>query len=186
MIEIIGLSGKAGAGKDTIARAVFPGYAPWAFAWPLKMAALGHGFSYEEAFRTKPPQCREWLQEYGTRKRDMDRDFWVKQLDGWIRTVHENLGLRRFVITDVRYRNEVDYIQGMGGKVVRVNHGFGMPYPLAGTAAALHPSETELDGFTGFDAEVHNHISPNPGLEVRLQLEKQGIIPGAGLLGLVR
>ena len=178
-ITIVGLSGKAGAGKDTIARAVFRplGYAPWAFAFPLKVAGTGHGFSYQEVFQTKPPMARQWLQEYGARKRDMDPDFWVKQADAWIRTLHEAIGITKFVITDVRYRNEVDYTHSMGGKVIRIHHGHGLPYPLEGTLAAGHSSETDLDHGVEWDAVFYNHLSGNPGIHARMELEKQGIVP---------
>ena len=91
----------------------------------MLFAGTGHGFSYQEVFQTKPPMARQWLQEYGARKRDMDPDFWVKQADAWIRTLHDAIGITKFVITDVRYRNEVDYIHSMGGKVIRIHHGHG-------------------------------------------------------------
>jgi hypothetical protein len=64
-----------------------------------------------------------------------------------------------FVIADVRYANEIDYIHRHDGVVYRVT---GRPTSLAGDAAQ-HPSEHELDDrpelFDGFidlsEGEVH-------------------------------
>lgn len=165
---MIGLSGKAGSGKDFVGREVLRplGYRQWAYAWPLKTQIVGRGETYEDVMVNKPPRVRELLQVAGTEQgRDVfGRDYWVRQLGAWLRILHEELGLSKFYVTDVRFPNEVEYIQSIGGKVVRLDHGPGLVYPLAGTPEADHSSETALDNYTGFDAGFANDTRITPAV----------------------
>jgi hypothetical protein len=55
-------------------------------------------------------------------------------------------------MTDVRYPNEVQQVQALGGRVVRLINRGG-----AQTARhAMHASETALDGYEGFDLVLDN------------------------------
>lgn len=178
-IEVIGLSGKVGSGKDYLGLNVLrrAGYHQWAYAWPLKMQALGQGATYEEVFVTKPPAVREMLQIVGTEQgRDKyGQNYWLKIADGWLRTLHENLGISKFYFTDVRFPNEVDFIHNLGGKVVRLLHGDRI-YPLQDSPAALHSSETVLDDYQNFDAVFVNGLDKTP-YHFRIFLESAGILP---------
>jgi len=141
---LIGVSGKAGAGKDTIADSLvkYAGFFKASFALPLKIEGMVKmGFTRSEVFETKPPHVRHWLQTYGDGQRKADPEYWIRKLDSLIQ------GRERVVISDVRYPNEVEYVQRRGGRVIRVLHA-GRPYPLEGTPAAEHISETALDGLT--------------------------------------
>lgn len=138
---LLGLAGKAGAGKDTIADELVKrfGFVKASFAFFVKVdAMLKAGFTRSEVFETKPREVREWLQRHGEAMRQRDPDHWVRKLDAAI------AGRHRVVISDVRYPNEVEYVTRNGGRVARVLHS-GRPYPLAGTPAASHISETALD-----------------------------------------
>lgn len=138
---ILGVAGKAGAGKDTLADELVKnhGFFKASFALALKLEVMQKlGFTREEVFETKPPHVRKVLQEYGQAMRDADPEFWIRKLERYIE------GKRAVVIPDVRYINEVAAIERWGGKVIRILHA-DRPYPLAGTPAATHPSETELD-----------------------------------------
>lgn len=181
-LNIVGISGKAGSGKDTLAHTVFKhhGFMPWAFAWPLKMRALSHGFTYDEVFTAKPIAARQWLQEVGVQKRAQNPDYWVSQLDGWVRTLYQAVGTTKFVITDVRFPNEAEYIRSLGGKLVRMEHGLGLEYALAGTAAAVHESETALDDYPDWDLVIHNNIHGNPGLALDMLCGEAGLVPYRG------
>jgi hypothetical protein len=167
-LQIIGLSGKAGSGKDFVGREVLRplGYKQWAYAWPLKMACVGLGETFEDVMVNKPPRVRDVLQKFGTEegREKYGRDYWVRQLGGWLRIMSEEFGLHKFYVTDVRFPNEVEYIQSLGGKVVRLDHGKGLIYPLAGTPDALHSSETALDDYTGFDAGFANSPAISPAV----------------------
>ena len=145
-MKLIGISGKAGSGKDFLGRLLRRyGYQNVAFAWPLKLEAIEQGFTYEEVFNTKPEHVRHWLQERGVWRRQQNPQHWVAQLESLMGVLHDQGGIPNFVITDLRFPNEYDFIRSRGGKVIRLLHG-DRPYPLAGTPAATHVSETSLDG----------------------------------------
>lgn len=139
---LIGVAGKAGAGKDTLADALvkYAGFFKASFALPIKIEGMVKmGFTRSEVFDTKPQYVRSWLQSHGAAQRRTAPDYWIRQLDPLIRDKE------RVVIADVRYPNEVEYVHSRGGHVVRVLHA-GRPYALDGTPEALHESEVALDG----------------------------------------
>jgi hypothetical protein len=140
---ILGVAGKAGAGKDTLADALVKhhGFFKASFALALKLEViLKYGFTRSEVFETKPPEVRKVLQEYGYAARAKDPLHWVRQLESYI------AGKKLVVIPDVRFRNEADAILWWGGQNIRVLNAHSV-YPLAGTPAALHESETALDSY---------------------------------------
>lgn len=161
MIEIIGLSGKAGSGKDFVGREILrpAGFDQWAFAWPMKVTAIGQGLTYEEVFVTKPPAVRDALQQIGTEKGWMvwGHDYWLKQASAWLTIMHDEIGLSKFYFSDVRFPHELDWVHSMGGKVVRLELG-DRPPRLAG-AAAQHSSETALDYSNDFDLVIVNGLA---------------------------
>lgn len=64
------------------------------------------------------------------------------------------LSTNNLVITDVRFRNEVDFIKDLYGMVVRLNRNV---YMVGGRKG--HPSETSLDDFSGWDYVLNNNGS---------------------------
>ena len=86
---------------------------------------------------------RQLLQAWGTEyRRRQDPDYWVKRLEKKLR------GLERVVIDDVRFPNEVEMIQRLGGKVIRIDR--------PGTVESTHASENVLNDFTGWDGVILN------------------------------
>jgi hypothetical protein len=125
-LAIIGLSAKIAAGKDHMSGviSVRSGFFQLAFADHLKMTLIGRGeMTWEEAFVAKPKWVRERLQQYGTEEmRDkVDADFWVHALEGWIQTLHRRHRITKFVIGDVRFINEVEWIHENEGFVIRLD-----------------------------------------------------------------
>jgi len=179
--EVVVASGKVGAGKDRLAQILRPlGYLQLAFAWPLKLGAIRDvEFTFEEVFHTKPRQVREYLQREGVRMRQIEEDYWVNQLDALFRLHSEIGGHERFIITDCRFPNELEWARRRGAKLIRLEHG-DRPYPLAGTPAAEHISEIALDGEQGWDMVLENGTNMTPERTLRL-LEAGGIIPDSGL-----
>lgn len=175
-VKIIGISGKAGSGKDHLGRLLRRfGYQNVAFAWPLKLEGIALGFSYEEVFDTKPPQVRTWLQEQGMWRRQQDQDYWVRQLHGLITVLNKQGGIPNFVITDMRFPNEFAFVRNHGGKVIRLAHG-DRNYPLAGTLAASHASETALDGpFVKWDLKITNGLDMTDE-RLRIALYAAGLV----------
>ncbi len=190
-MQIIGISGKAGSGKDWLAGLLgrVAGYKKWSFSLPMKAAGYGTGFSLEEVDVTKPPHVRAWLQRYGTEEhRDKYRpDFWLRCADYFLGVLAAQGMADRVVFPDVRFANELDWVHAHGGKVVRLWHsetdvvdgreGYSTPrpYPLAGTEAASHISETALDHCGRFDLEIVNDLEMTEERALRL-LRAAGIV----------
>jgi hypothetical protein len=151
---LVGISGFAGAGKDSLAAALAPhGFRRVAFADKVKALALeldpelkkrvDQGASLDEIKRSDP-SVRIWLQEVGYAARKvLGPDVWVRAaldaLDpgGW------------YAITDVRFENEAVAIRERGGLLVRINRPGIRP-------ANDHPSEMELANYQDWDLVVHN------------------------------
>jgi len=126
---IIGLTGYAGSGKDTVAKALRlrHGFYRLSFADKLKELALrldpsvyhlveAHGWEYA---KNELPGVREYLQNLGHSVREViGEDAWVMatraQLIGHLQEGHH------VVYTDVRYENECAFVKANGGIVVRV------------------------------------------------------------------
>lgn len=141
--SIIGLTGPAGVGKDTVASVLAGVYTRYAFAGPLKIA-LSCLNLFEPRTRAakevllpgKPYSYRTAAQTLGTEwARRLDPDFWLKLADE--KTVH----LRKVVFTDVRFNNEADWVRTRGGVIWHVT---GRATTVTGEAAA-HASEVAVD-----------------------------------------
>ena len=101
---------------------------------------------------------RQLLQLWGTEYRRLqDPDYWVKRLEAKLH------GLERVVIDDVRFLNEVEMIQRLGGKVIRIDR--------PGPAESTHASEIELDSFDGWD-----DVIVNDGTLRELEEKARGVI----------
>lgn len=98
---------------------------------------------------------RQLLQMFGT---DIVRNIWPDAwLNAWLNRLPPLTGPQRVrwvLVGDVRFQNEVDIIQAMGGKVIRLTRD---PYP-----EDTHTSEVDLDladptiNAVEFDAVVDN------------------------------
>ena len=162
---VVGLSGYARAGKDTVAEVIVSrhGFARGSFAAALKrvLVALdpivldGRRLSeIDGAVEQTPsgpvlaeaakemPEVRRLLQRLGT---DAGRSVLGK--DVWVNALLERPP-GRLVLSDCRFPNEADAIRSRGGVVLRVNR------PGVGPIND-HESETALDGYR-FDAVIDN------------------------------
>lgn len=123
---IVGLCGYAQVGKDTIGAAL-ENYKRLAFADALKhevlkMLLLGLGIKADLWGKDKE-EWRDMLVFWGAKRRAQAPDYWIKQL---ILRNSRTLKGDRCVITDVRYANEVLWIQKHKGLVIRLERpGFG-------------------------------------------------------------
>lgn len=163
-IQLIGLSGYARSGKDTIADlfAQRHAFTKQSFADPmrealyalnpnidvdgyrvgLKDAVDGMGWETVKALST---EYRPLMQRFGTEvgRTLWGQDFWVEQAMGKV--------VPRTIFADVRFKNEADAIKDAGGVVWRIERP-GTP-PTNG-----HESEVSLDGYE-FDAVLLNDSS---------------------------
>jgi len=129
--NLIGLSGVARSGKDTLAAGLAQyGYKRLAFADPLKEMAVtlnpivdSQGTRLAdvvtsdgwESVKDRYPEARRILQFLGT---EVVRA--IKQ-DHWVEITREAIAAGgRFVVTDVRFESEAEMIRQMGGIVVEI------------------------------------------------------------------
>jgi hypothetical protein len=171
---IIGLSGYARSGKDTVAGMLMGihGYERVAFADKIRTLLfemdpiIMHGDmwfrlqdiveskGWEEA-KTEYPEIRRLLQDLGVGGRQLLED------SVWI-----NAALNRFdaadkvVVTDVRFKNEAACIKELGGQVWRINR-------INVGPANDHISEVDLDDWN-FDGIITNNSDmPNLIKQIR-------------------
>lgn len=137
-VEIWGFGGKMGCGKNYLAEEVLMpilldiGYKKEesegetmvvAFADHLKIHCLATNpsLSYENVFGKKTSYSRQILQSTGTNMRhEYGADVFIRALENWIRT-HASRGIRKFIITDIRRQNELDWVHRIGGKTIYIH-----------------------------------------------------------------
>jgi hypothetical protein len=187
--QLIGISGAFGAGKDEVAKILVDryGYERHAFADALKnevAKCLYHDQQIPEdlpdeiadlMYGFKGHPCKVWekptdsgmrrvLQFWGTEyRRSQDGDYWVKAMDS---VACPPL----MVVSDVRFRNEVDWVRRSGGqcwKVVRPD-GF---YQYEPSAIKGHLSEHDLDGFQFDHVLLNSGTLDDLAVEVRCAIE---------------
>jgi hypothetical protein len=162
---LIGFGHRARQGKNTAAQAVLEACPletrvhMYAFADALKQEVrvacgkYGGQFALLSAWKSEgilpdwvhyeDPKPRPLLQWWGTEfRRKQDPDYWVKRLDKKLIQHAPEVAL----VTDVRFRNEVDYIKARGGFVVECLRTSAPDFEVE-----EHSSEAELDGFRGWD-----------------------------------
>jgi hypothetical protein len=163
MIDVVGLSGKIGSGKDHIARQYFKphGYYNFSLAWHFKVWLAGKGeATYDEVFHTKPPHIRDLLQKEGTERGRIifGNDVWVDTMFTWMELLSDSWGINKFIVPDVRFKNEVEALQSRGGRVIRIMAPVREEAAHPTEEAKHHISETDLDDFTidWFDGLIFN------------------------------
>jgi len=159
-LNLIGISGKKGRGKDTVAAMIQksrPQYQIRKFSGRLKeIVSILTGvdvslFESEEVKSRRVPQfggrftLRQLLQFIGTDllRTQLHQDVWVDSL------MMEYSSNQKWLISDVRFPNEAEAIKALGGLVIRVDRD-GPHDP--------HPSETALDEYD-FDCVIDNNGS---------------------------
>lgn len=159
---IVGLSGKIGSGKTTLADALIAkseGAVCCNFGDALKREVAAQFdipvercYSQEEKNRaiseTNTLTIGEALQQVGAARRAEQPEYWLERLDEYIAALPSTCKL--VVVGDVRHVNEARWVSNRGGLLVRLN---GDP---AGVRAAskrdlMHKSETDLDDYAEFD-----------------------------------
>lgn len=169
--SLVGISGKAQAGKDTLAAMV-------ATQLQFKKRVVRIGFAdalKEECARVygwngaKDEAGRALLQRVGVERREQDPLYWVKRAFEKM-TDPDTL----YVVPDVRFKNEAEAIRAKSGEVWRVDR-FDpttmKPFDNGLAAdAKLHVSETELDRYM-FDVYFLNDTLDSLRAQVREVLD---------------
>jgi hypothetical protein len=161
---VIGITGKIGSGKTTISDylKIKYQYRPYSFADPIKNMAKAFGFKQHELFGTQEQKLeinehwgvsgRYFLQKLGT---DIFRDIVPKIIPNlnlgeskspWIRAfeIHmlEQKEKTNIVIGDVRFVNEAESIQKLGGYIIKISDG--SLKKDDGSVYTKHASEIEM------------------------------------------
>jgi hypothetical protein len=157
---IIGLSGYAQSGKNTVANILVDhhGFIALAFADPIKelvydinpkinsIEIQGLVNEYGWDIVKQDPEVRRLLQTTGEAGRQgIDEYLWVAMTLSQIKDPHEG----RYVITDVRFPNEAAAITAQGGQLWRIER-------QGVDAVNDHISETALDAWV-FDETIINN-----------------------------
>lgn len=184
--RLIGLHGRAGAGKDTVANMMVEmstvptgcagGFMCTSFAFPVKEAAAQlfrledrheldpHGNDIKATFDSYwGMTVREIYQKFATEamRQVFGDDFWIKL---W--KLHLNdYPNRDVVVTDVRFENEADAIREMGGVIVHIER---PGDKLLQGQEAAHASEA------GIARGMRDYVIYNSGTldDLRVQVEK--------------
>lgn len=176
-MRLIGILGKKGTGKSTSADYLLSKYSGFgiekSFADPLKkMCAELFMFTNEQVYGTidvkEMPDAnwfgrtpRDFLQKVGTdwlrndlalMIPELGKNFFVYRFSLWYNTVLETTPTAIVIIPDVRFQNEVDYIQKMGGIVIKIER-------LNIDNADDHESEKEIDLITTYNYLINNDHS---------------------------
>lgn len=193
---VVGISGKIGSGKDTIADrlGLWYGFEKRSLAEPMKEGCKElFGFTHDQVYGDRKAEIdsfwqvtpRRVLQIIGTEmfrvhlpkvlpEIDWVEDkFWVKRWLKW----YENCGRMRVMVSDIRFPNEAMMVQQFNqvedhkGILIRVNR------DMAGDSfVAQHKSETELDDFRTFDYVIENDSDiPHLWEKVDKIMEMEGI-----------
>jgi len=154
--HIIGLTGKAGSGKDTVCEIIqqqFPSVGIFALASELKRIATDEfGWNGE-----KDPNGRKLLQLLGTECGRMygGENFWINKWKSKVKKWRSNVSWNDdhypiVLCSDVRFDNEAQAIKDMGGKIIKVE---GRAYDMGNNQS--HASEN------GINPDLVNFVIPN-------------------------
>lgn len=161
---IIGLTGYAGTGKDTV-REVLENrwYTGLAFADPIRLMIrqllTNNGIEVEwmedrackeAVIPSLGVSYRQMAQELGDWGRNLHPDFWVRIAAAFVAD-RMDVGDTHFVISDVRFLNEANWIRAQGGQIWRIHR-------AAATPVRPHVSESEIDQIP-VDWQIHNNGS---------------------------
>lgn len=142
-LKLIGISGKMKSGKDYIG-SIFKEHlcqnqetcVILSFADQLKFDCIVADYIklsqnspqnisdisklFQKYFEHKPSEIRQNIQNYGMDKRfTVDNNYWIYHLYLQI-LLHSFRGVYTFIITDVRFENEYNFIKALGGTIVKV------------------------------------------------------------------
>ena len=183
-MEIYGILGHQGVGKNYLAEKVLPEILPnkqylvVALADHFKIDAINkHGLSYDKVYGKKDFKTRKKLQEIGTEEgRYIYGDkIWINTLETWMTTFYTR-GIERFIIPDLRFQNEVNWIKKLNGTVIKIvseeRFNIRLQNETNGDSKKIeeiknHPSESGIDKIINFDFQINNDLNNNIFNEIR-------------------
>jgi dephospho-CoA kinase len=188
-IEIFGFIGNMGSGKNYVAEKLFlpnlkskPSLVI-AFADHFKLSAVCfQKLEYNKVFGEKDDSTRKRLQELGTEfGRDKYGDnIWCDMLYNTMKMYSER-GIERFIITDVRFENEVKFIKDLDGIIIKIDAPDRTLLRLQKESSndeekikelSNHRSETFIKKFIDYDYYINNSINIYSITQVKSIIEK--------------
>ncbi len=153
MYKLVGLTGKAGSGKDTAAQGLTDHHVmkfaegvykgvwalnPWIKTEDgfIRLQDLVRKVGWDKA--KENPEVRQFLQKYGTEAgRDIHgEDCWIRYWEREYRKLPEGTNVK---VTDVRFPNEDEALKNNGGVVIEI-----MGPPRRGGVDSTHSSEAGI------------------------------------------
>lgn len=141
-MKLIGIAGRAGSGKDTVADLLIEKYQfrKYAFADPIKLGLQSmfglNRTHFEDRERKEAPivrlgnkSPRQLMQLLGTEfgRELVDENLWIgladsfyRELDAQVQSSFGDSVVRGIVIPDVRFENEARWIRSHGGFIVHL------------------------------------------------------------------
>lgn len=171
-MKIIGLSGKKLSGKDTIYRVARDIFTEQNAKSRVGRVAFGDALKAEVSeitgFRTdyiedNKERFRSLLQVWGTefRREFHGHDYWIQKMGDILTSSEPHYDM--IFITDVRFKNEAEYIKEMGGQVIRVVRRAPESYHTLQDLPSIDPhvTENDMDNYIDFDYTINNDKSPD-------------------------
>jgi hypothetical protein len=165
--SIIGISGKIGSGKDTLADFIVKQESRFekkSYAYKLKKTGAYLTGTEESLWFTQEGKnifLEEWGMTIGQFQQKLGTESIRNGLhqDAWIISLFADLKPgSKWLIPDMRFPNEAEAVKKRGGILVRIN---GDPARVRAnsTRDLSHPSETSLDTYEGWDYVYENNKS---------------------------
>ena len=180
-IEVYAFSGKMGSGKNFLSEKVFSKMLPQketiilAFGDQLKIEGITkNGLDRNKCFFKKDEFTRKALQDLGTKAREeIGKEVWISYLREWIE-LYKTRGVKRFIITDVRYENELNFLKSeYNAFIIRVEAPKRATYESLSEKSHSHKSETDLDDKKElFDYFIYNDPEDDPFTQTRELVKK--------------
>jgi hypothetical protein len=165
-MKLIGLTGAIGSGKTTVASILCQNHSYIELTFKGAMVAcLAHVFGcdkdifYDRELKELPNSFlfgkspREVMQTFGTDwgRKQVHNDIWVKRVELMIATANEFDPNRCFVVSDVRFENEVQMIKRLGGRIWKIER-IDNPFAI----------DTSHESEQGFHLSLIDKIVENP------------------------
>jgi hypothetical protein len=165
--RIVGISGKIGSGKDTLADLIVKNnynFKKKSFAFKLKIIGM--------TLTGAHPESSDWFTQEGKNVYLSDWNMTIGEFQQKLGTEAIRTGLHtnawvislfadldpdcKWLITDMRFKNEAQAVKEKGGVLVRIN---GDPAKTRANSKRNlnHPSETDLDDFKDWDMVINNN-----------------------------
>ena len=177
-MEIIGLLGHQGVGKNYFAEIVLPKILPnkntviLAFADHFKVDCIcKYNADFTKVFGEKDYETRRLLQRVGTEegRNKFGYDIWIRTLETWIKLLNSR-GVERFIISDVRFQNEADWLKSLNGILIKIDSPIRFNERLMKETnndqkkineIKSHASEINIDKILNYDICINNDPGEN-------------------------